>query len=289
MITNIFTSEHRGFVNLELVNKSIRELYRHLGPTRVREFAEDFWLADGNTESSADPVIRTQHVARRIANHFKVAVSAVVVTFRSDLPNAGQVELSSSRDFFIDVHSEHRDAPKTIAAILAHETAHIFLHQVGIRIQPEFENEVLTDTTAAYLGFGATILNGAIETVTRVGNGTQTHSKHFGYITLDEFGYIQAKRDYVFAHNSSSSIDRGLSLSGFQSGRDQFYSELRLRPYTPPTFGERLKSRFSQSTPSVTSITFACAGCAQSLRVPANGKKLFVHCPTCDATFICHT
>jgi hypothetical protein len=64
------------------------------------------------------------------------------------------VELSQSNEFFVELQSQHRFAAKAIAAILAHEVAHIFLHRCGVRFPDEFENEVLTDTTAVYVGFG---------------------------------------------------------------------------------------------------------------------------------------
>ena len=287
-----------GFENLPLINKSIRELYVRLTPQRVRQFATDFEPTPEELDPKADPIIRTQRVARHLANHFRVAVSTVVVTFNSTLPVPGRVELSSSLDFFIDLHSEHRDSPKTIAAILAHEVAHIFLHQAMIRLEPVFTNEVLTDTTAAYLGCAATILNGAQEWTTREGDRTQTHTRTYGYISLDEFGYIHAKRDFALGRRPGCDIDYGLPQAGYGNGFRRHNLEQTERPYSPPPeprppgFWARLFGRQPPPPPRpqrTILFTFPCACCSQDLRIPLVGKQLLVRCPTCDSRLRCYT
>src|SRR5450755_621973 len=221
----------RGFPNLRLVNNSIGELYRRLSRKGVELFQHDFSLSGHALDRTCDPVIRTQNIAHQLAYHFRLAVSTVVVSFRSNLPVPGRIELSSSLDFFIDLHSQHREDSKAIAAILAHEVAHIFLHHAGLRLEPEFHNEVLTDTAAVYLGCGATIMNGASETVTKLGTATERRFRQFGYITVDEFGYIQAKRDRLYCRDSAARFDAGLPLAAFRAGRKRLGAELRTRPY----------------------------------------------------------
>jgi hypothetical protein len=146
-----------------------------------------------------DPAIRTQNLARRLAQHYHIKLSTIVVSFNSALPVPARIEISSSLDFFIELRSEYRDKPRAIMAILAREIAHIFLHQAGIRFHPEFENEVLTDTTAAYLGCATTLLNGTQTTCTNVktnflGTSIENTIRHFGYITLWR---IQTVREYL--------------------------------------------------------------------------------------------
>lgn len=253
-------SQHRGFETVELINKCIRELYVRFGASRIRAFSEDFRLTDADFDG--EPIIRTQQLARRLAYHFKLAVSAVIVTFRSNLTVPGQVELSPSFDFFIDVHSEHRDSPKAVAAILAHEIAHIFLHQARLQLHPEYYNEVLTDTSAGFLGCGTTILNGAAQTQLDLGSSVHTSSKHFGYITLDEFGYIQAKRDFIFGLDSSQLVDSGLPLSGWNAGRSRFRWEKRQRPFRSAPLRERFMAFLHGRMPTGAPVTFACLCCA---------------------------
>lgn len=282
----------RSFRNLELVNKSIRELYKRLSPGRVRLFEHDFVLSGRAADPKCDAVIRVQKIAHQLAYHFRLAVSTIIVTFRSNLPVPGRIELSSSLDFFVELHSEHRDNWKAIAAILAHEVAHIFLHHAGIRFNPEFHNEVLTDTTAAYLGCGATILNGASETITKPGTLTQRQTRQFGYITINEFGYIQAKRDLLYGRDSSASVDSGLPSSGLRAGRKQLQIERCSRPYASKAraFISQLFS-VGRGNERIANgkITFPCACCAQSMRIPIISKKLAVRCPRCESLLYCCT
>jgi hypothetical protein len=125
-------SQH-GYPNLKVVNESIRLLYRSLNPARVKGFKDDLPPERAFDGSWSDPALSTQRLARNIAIHFRLAVRSIVVTFSSGLPMPGRVELSNSSDFFsdffIEIHTDHHSQPECVAAILAHEIAHIFLYQ----------------------------------------------------------------------------------------------------------------------------------------------------------------
>ncbi len=289
------SSEPRGFANLALVNRSLRELYLRLTPARIRQFGTNFELSPRDNNPGDDPVIRVQKIAHHLAYHYRISVSAVIVTFRSDMTVPGRVELSPSSEFFVELHSDYRHALNPTVAILSHEVAHIFLYQAGIRVEPVFFNEVLTDTTAAFLGCGAAILNGSSQTTTTSGNVVTTQTKHFGYISVDEFGYVQAKRDAFFRVAQTPLVNRGLPMSGYRTGRRRLRSELSKPPFAPPSIFTRtfdaLVSGFRNTaqTARPEKMTFACAFCSQPLRIPLLGKKISVHCPTCEETFLCHT
>jgi hypothetical protein len=287
----------RGYPNLELVNDSIRSLYRSLKAVRIKGFSDDL-LPEAALDKWSDPVISTQALASRIAVHFRLAVTTVVVTFSSALPVPGRVELSSSSDFFIEIHAEYRSQPDCIAAILAHEIAHIFLHQHRVSLEPEFRNEVLTDTTAAYLGCGILIMNGASETEESVDyNRIERRARQCGYITVDEFGYVLAKRDLLFSHDSSRDLKPGLPVDGYFAGRNRFQSELSKRPLVPRPLPERLLRwmrrillrRKEQINEVVAAIVFGCPCCSQSLRIPSTRSILSVRCPVCDSHFRCYS
>jgi predicted SprT family Zn-dependent metalloprotease len=281
----------RGFPNIDLVNNSIGELYRRLSRKGIELFPRDLSLNGRAVDLASDPVIRAQHIAYQLAYHFRLAVSSVVVTFRSNLPVPGRIELSSSLDFFIELHATHRDDPKAIAAILAHEVAHIFLHQTGIRLEPEFHNEVLTDTTAVYLGCGAAILNGASETVTRYGNTTERRYRQFGYLTVDEFGYIHSKRDRLHHRDSSASFDSGFPKAAFRADRKRLAAEAHVRPYARKVSGfmTNLFWKIPGGSISDGKMTFACGCCSKALRIPVLGKRLTVRCPRCESSLQCFT
>ena len=151
----------KDFENILMVNKAIHYIYRALGAGYVRGFSETFYF--NSNDIPRDNVIGAQYLAKKIANHYRLPVKAVVVTFTSSLKQPAIVELSSSDEFFVELQHKYRSDTKSIAAILAHEIAHIFLHKSNIRFPVELDNEILTDTVAVYFGFGPTILNAATQ------------------------------------------------------------------------------------------------------------------------------
>ena len=284
---------NRGFEHIHVIRKALHELYRGFGPKHLKSYPENFALSNYTDDLIRDDVIGTQRLAKRIAAHYRLPVTTVIVTFCSSLEPPGRVELSRSNEFFVELQSQYRSSPKAIAAILAHEVAHIFLHRCGVGFSDEFENEVLTDTAAVYIGFGPTILNAVSATSHLSNNEIQTRTRHFGYLSLDEFGYILAKRDGVYAADSTSKVDAGIAKSAFQCGQSRYRGELLSRPFTVRPWYQRLMHFISANgkTPSknVSSITFNCPCCEQVLRIPKAYRKLSVHCPTCDSRFLCYS
>ena len=284
-----------------VIFKSIHKLYREFGSAHLRSFTNDFVLGSSAEDVRRDPIIGTQQLAKRIAAHYRLPFTTVIVSFSSSLRPPGRVELSQSNEFFVELQYQYKGDPIAIAAILAHEIAHILLHRCGVRFQDELENEVLTDTVAVYVGFGPTILNAATEKKNYLpGNTVETKTHHFGYLTVDEFGYIQAKRDDLFGRNSFASINSGLPRRGFSCGRQRVNTEHKKRPYaTPimarvPRFMERIRNWLfphprQPRQRTTTSLTFACVCCSQDLRIPLIGKKLIVRCPTCESRLTCYT
>jgi hypothetical protein len=254
--------------NLQIIGKAINELYRKFGSRHLNSYPETFRLGPSFSDLLHDPIIGTQFLAKRIAAHYRLPVTTVIVSFSSALKPAGRVELSSGNEFFVELQSQHRNEPTAIAAILAHEVAHIFLHRCGVSLPNKFENEVLTDTTAAYTGFGPIILNAFKES-------------HFGYLTVDECGYIIAKRDNVYGTDSSTSIVSGIPADAFRAGRSCVQWELRRRPFRNRPWYQRMFSR--------PLITFLCPCCSQSLHIPGTRQKLSVRCSNCDSKFICYS
>lgn len=287
----------RGYPNLALVNDSIRHLYANLKPACVKRFSNDSIYWDARKISWSDPVIATQHLARLIALNYYLPVTTVVVAFRSDIPVPGRVELSSSDEYFVEIHVEHRLQRDCIAAVLAHEIAHIFLHQHRIRLDPDFHNEVLTDTAAAYLGCGVLILNGVTETERSVGyDHVERQSRYFGYLTLDEFGYVLAKRDLLLGHDSSRCLT-GIPLDSYLTGRNRTKAELGNRPFVARPLSDRLfywvqcklSGKNAQPSEVSRSIVFRCPCCSQFLRIPSSRTILSVHCPICDSQYRCYS
>lgn len=286
-------SEARGFPNLDLVNRSLFVLFSKLTPDLIRPFTSTFELTRRENNAKEDPVIRAQKIARRLVDHYRLSASNVIVSFRSDIVVPARVELSSASECFVNIHSDHRNDVQTTVALLAHEVAHIFLHRAGIRLEPTFHNEVLTDTTAVFLGCGPVILNGTTEKTTYSGSVTTTRVTKYGYLTVDEFGYVQAKREAFFCVAPTKKINFGISRLGYVTGRRRFKSQLREPPFAPPSLVLRclnvLGLRKASNGDMKQQITFACGCCSQTLRVPRLGKTIVVHCPVCQEAFLCHS
>ena len=277
-----------GFQHLHLIAKSLNELYRRFGRQHLTSYPDTFMLGTFADELRRDPILGTQYLAKRIAGHYRLPVTTVIVTFTSPTNQPGHVELSHSNEFFVALEPQYRFVPKAIAAILAHEVAHVFLHRCGVRFSVKFENEILTDTTAVYVGFGPTMLNAVTETTRKLTskNLVETWTHHFGYLTLDEFGYILAKRDAVYGTDSAPKIDPGISSAAFECGRRRCQAELQHRPFVIRPWYQRLFHLLSEKS---NSITLSCPCCSQPLRIPKSHRKLSVRCPNCDSQFLCYS
>ena len=283
----------RGFNNVKIINRSIRALFSLLSPSRVSRFSKDFILSRYQYHANDDPVIRVQKIAKIIAEFYGISTSTIVVTFRKDLKVPGRVELSPAREFFVEIRSNLRLATDDIIAILVHEVAHIFLYQSGIKFEPVFNNEVLTDTTAVFLGCGSVTLNAAILNETRTEHSVSYNVQKYGYLSIDEYGYIIAKREKYFNRTQTKDLQRGLPRIGYQSGRSRLQAELNQSPFVPPTLVGKIRKyllfwRGKVLIENDRNI-FSCVICGQKLRTPNLKKKLLVTCPICSYKLPCHS
>jgi len=128
------------FSNLDSIKKSIAHLYAIFGPVHIQSFASDFIAARDNERYSGDAVIATQRLASDIADHYRLPVTTVIVNFSSTLQPPGRVELSTGNEFIVDLQLKYRTKLNTVAGILAHEIAHIFLHRCGAELKDTNEN-----------------------------------------------------------------------------------------------------------------------------------------------------
>lgn len=83
-----------------------------------------------------------------------------------------------------------------ILAILAHESTHHYLYNLGIEESNEIENEILTDIATAYLGLGALLLKGYLpihwtsdEWDILIASGHTNHTMEIGYIPPENIRY----------------------------------------------------------------------------------------------------
>lgn len=306
---------NRGFPHLPLIKTCVRQLYRHLSPSVIRSFSSSY-NATRNEVPSGDAIIATQHIARRIAALYQLQVGAIVVSFVSHLKGPGQIELSNSNDFFVELNSEHRYNHREVAAILAHEVAHIFCHKHDIAVGGTFENEVLTDSVAAYLGAGVPILNAFTEEADFMAKEpNRMRQQCFGYITPDEFGYLLAKRQAAFGEDPTANLTSKKAVEAFTAGRARAQQELQCPPLRSAGLGRRLLYNARRSSAAgvrrdtgkssdrqpirrigyefeftrVNCVVFECPICFQRLRVPTHQKSIAVKCSVCETRSVCRT
>lgn len=284
------TKKVRGFQNIKTINSALQKLFLSLSPAGVSKFSKDLAFLPSETILGEDKTIWVQKIARRIADHFGIFTSTVVVTFRSDLKAPGCVELSPSSEFFVDLRSDLKDSPNEIISTLAHEVTHIFLFKHAVKMEPVFHNEVLTDTAAIFLGCGAALINGSSLLIKRSGNSETSSLRKLGYLSVDEFGYVLAKREKYFGKRTEQKINKGLPRKGYFSGRARVMVETVLsRIYAVKKLSSMvgLFQKRDYTEPD-SKFIFPCSFCDQQLRVPALNKKLETTCPVCRIKNICY-
>ena len=281
----------KGFNNLHTIKTAITHLYSILGSHRIEGFNEDFFISAENIRYNGDVLIATQRLAHDIACHYKLPITTVVVSYSSTMQQPGRVELGTGNEFFIEIQSKYRSKINVVAGILAHEISHIFLHRHGAEWKETDKNEILTDTAACLLGFGIAIFNAAHYDTDVFLNRNQTKWEYFGYLSLDEFGYVIARRDFDLNLNSLLNIRQQRCKDAYKKGLNKYKRELKSRPFSPrPWYHKFLSWSQIKSERSIQNpLHFECPKCSKTLRIPQLRKKISVHCPLCKSIFSCYS
>jgi hypothetical protein len=198
-------ADKEKYINIKAINSNISNLYKTIGATLAPDFNTN--LVINSSCYHSDIVIYTQNIAKQITNSLGLCIVKVVVTFVPNLGVPGRVQLSAGNSFLVEIDNMYISKTNLISAILAHEIAHIYLFKHNISFKDTLQNEVLTDTTAAFLGCAWLILNSSYEET----SFSLTTVNWFGYITQYEVGYILAKRDFLLKQNSSDAMIYGRS------------------------------------------------------------------------------
>ncbi len=138
-----------------------------------------------------------QAVAKQIAEFIELkGFTFIVATAKQKEKVGGHIDLSTGgREVFVEVDSEMMKFPDTVAATLCHEVCHKWLQVNGIRSSIEIDNEILTDISCVFLGFGKIMLNGCRATNVRhetIPNGTRTITETLtaGYLDRDQLAFV---------------------------------------------------------------------------------------------------
>jgi len=108
-------------------------------------------------------IIGIQNAGKIIANFIGLSDYIFVISINKLEKNTGgHIGLEyGKKQVFIEISEEILKFKDAILAILAHEITHEYLYINNISFSNKYENEVLTDIAAIFLGFGKLILNGS--------------------------------------------------------------------------------------------------------------------------------
>ncbi|MFJ3923635.1 hypothetical protein [Streptomyces sp. NPDC090022] len=309
--------EH-GFPHLPLVRASLTALYRGLSAPGVRAYGTSFAAADAAFGDGDDLHLGAQRVAAAMVRQLRLPGpdARMIVSFRP-MEQAAVVELAAGPEYFIEVNDRFRRHRRDLAAALAHEVTHVLLHRLDLGFGAAGDDEILTDTAAAYLGAGWLLLDAYRQ-------DALTHQK-LGYLTPEEFGYVLAKRAAVMGEDPSPWFTSPRAYEAYRAGAAVARADWRRPPLAGAgpwqrrryarlrraaaagggdgggggsgsgsglggglgsggTGGDGAAYRFDAAG----RVTFACPVCWQRLRVPAGGP-VQVRCGVCDTVLACDT
>ncbi|MFJ3200840.1 hypothetical protein [Streptomyces sp. NPDC086989] len=284
--------EH-GFPHLDTVRAAITALFRRLSYEGIRAYGASFAPADAAFSPADDLHLGAHRVASAVVRALRLPDARMVVCFRP-LEQAATVELTAGPEYFIEVNDRFRTHRRDLAAALAHEVTHVLLHRLDLRFPSTADNEILTDTAAAYLGTGWLLLDAYRE-------DELTHQK-LGYLTPEEFGYVLARRALLLGEDLSAWFTSPQAYEAYVRGRALAGQELRRAPLAAADRAQRRRYardrragaaapgasyRFEQQ-PDGTRVSFPCPVCGQRLRLPVRGP-VRARCGLCRTVLDCDT
>ncbi|MYY08378.1 hypothetical protein GT204_05530 [Streptomyces sp. SID4919] len=290
------TVEH-GFPHLATVRSAITALHRRLSSDGVRAFDLSVAPADVAFGDLDDLHLGAQRVAREMVRHYRLPDARMIVGFR-DMTHAANVELTAGPEYFIELNDRFRTHRRDIGAALAHEVAHVYLHRLDLSFPGTRDNEILTDTTATYLGAGWLLLDAFRE--------DRVSSQKLGYLTPEEFGYVLAKRALLLGEDPAPWFTSPQAYTAYTQGMARARDDERQPPLTAA--GRTGRRRYARDrrrakdhpaplppdTPytfdgdSPLRVSFACPTCGQRIRVPVRGR-VRARCALCRTVLECDT
>ncbi|CAL9602676.1 hypothetical protein [Streptomyces sp. enrichment culture] len=286
--------EH-GYPHLETVRAAVTALYRRLSRDTIETFSASVAPADVAFCDTDDLHLGAQRVAREIVRHFRLPDARLIVGFR-EMTHAANVELAAGPEYFVELNDRFRSHRADIGAALAHEVAHVYLHRLDLAFPGTAENEILTDTAAAYLGAGWLLLDAYREDA--------VSSQKLGYLTPEEFGYVLAKRALLFGEDPSLWFTSPHAYTAYVKGRDRARRDGQQPPLAAAGWAGRRRyahdRRHACDGPPATPYAFAadpagrlrvsfpCPTCHHRIRVPVQGR-VRARCGLCRTVLECDT
>ncbi|MET7741407.1 hypothetical protein [Streptomyces sp. NPDC005385] len=290
--------EH-GFPHLDTVRASVTALWKRLSYDTVHTFSASVAPADVAFADLDDLHLGAQRVARELVRHYRLPDARMIVGFR-EMTHAANVELAAGPEYFIELNDRFRTHRRDIGAALAHEVMHVYLHRLDLAFPGTRDNEILTDTAAAYLGAGWLLLDAYREDA--------ASSQKLGYLTPEEFGYVLAKRALVFGEDPSVWFTSPQAYTAYTKGMARARRDEQQPPLTAAGWAGRrryAKDRrqaqdhhspdpagvaytFAPDADGPLRVSFPCPTCHQRIRVPVRGR-VRARCALCRTVLECDT
>ncbi|MFD3653889.1 hypothetical protein [Streptomyces sp. NPDC058620] len=290
-----------GFPHIDTVRSAITALYRRISRDGMHAYATSLVPADAAFSDVDDLHLGAQRVAHAMVRHLRLPDARMIVGFRR-MDHAASVELAAGPEYFIELNDRFRTHRRDIGAALAHEVMHVLLHRLGLEFPGTRDNEILTDTAAAYLGAGWLLLDAFREDA--------TSSQKLGYLTPEEFGYVLAKRALVFDEDPSPWFTSPQAYTAYAKGRELALRDGRQPPLREAGWAGRRRyakdRRYARDHPGAAAgpgvpyafeveghgqglrVSFDCPTCHQRIRVPVRGR-VRARCGLCRTVLECDT
>nr|WP_202446984.1 hypothetical protein [Streptomyces sp. SID5468] len=286
---------------METVRAALTALWRRLSYDTVSAFAVSVRPEDVRFPPGADVLLGAQAVARAIVRQLRLPQARAIVAFR-EMAQAGAVEAGAGPEYFVELNARFKEDRRDIGACLAHEVAHLYLGRLGLSFPGTRDNEVLTDTTAAYLGAGWPLLDAYREDDDR--------ATKLGFLTPEEFGYVLAKRAMAFGDDAGAWLTGAQAREAYRAGWARARDDWRRPPLAgagwasrrryaadrrwaalqvvaedglPPV---RLAGGYAFHAGEPLRVSFPCPTCWQRIRVPVRGR-LTARCGLCRSELEC--
>ncbi len=300
-----------GYPHLAIIRESLRTLYRCLSSSGIAAFGMSFSPHDARILPHEDITLGVHRVASALARHLRLPAGSIVINFRQ-MEVAGRVELTADDVYLVELHSRYQNDRRDIAAVLAHKITHVFLHRAGLGFDTVQEDELLTDTTAVYLGVGHLCLDAYRVTMTTRWNTSTIRKEKLGYLTPEEFGYVLGKRSLAFAENCPALITSPAAKKAFTEGFRRARLDHEQAPLAACSWLRRLGYYWNRSrvrsvclgsglkglsryfagyqfaVAEEMRVILECPVCSQKLRLPV-GMTLEARCGLCQAVLMCKT
>lgn len=303
-----------GFPHLEMIRGCLTALYKRLSADTVATYAVSVLPDEVRVAPQADVHLAAQQVARALVEHLRLPQARLIVSFR-DMVHAANVELAAGPEYFVELNARLKADRRDIGAALAHEVTHVYLHRLGLEFPGTAENEILTDTAAAFLGVGWLLLDAYREESTVRGDRLVRQALKLGYLTPEEFGYVLAKRAAVFNDDIEPWFSSAQARDAYRAGVRRSRQDGRRPPLLGAPWVARrryaadrryaaeqllrhggaavplvrsLEYGYAFSGPAPLRVSFACPVCWQRLRVPVRGR-LTARCTLCRTEWDCDT